>query len=227
MHQGVNSLILFLAWLFCVAACLRDPVEQAAKQRACPFWGCAGDNICLTNTQTCVKPCEKDMDCPEDFACKGFFRDITTISGRGKRFCRKAVHAAGESCDPFENACRRELVCVDDTCRQPCETDGECPPEERCLLRVLSAENLSHDASFLVCVPGVLPVGAPCPVSQEPACVRGATCLQEICRKECKSDADCPEGSSCLGRGFSGWRGRLRANSGGEPDFSYCLAESE
>lgn len=206
-----------------LVACFRDEVEQAAEQAACPWWGCAGDNICLTNTRTCVRPCEGDADCPGGFLCKGFFRDVTTFSGRGRRFCRKAEAGEGMACDQFNRACAGELICVDGLCRRRCEADGACGPANRCLLTVLSSDSLAPGAVYRVCVRATTPVGEPCRPNAEPYCAKGAVCLDELCRRECANDNDCPKGFTCAGRGYSGWRGRLRSSTpGGAPDFRYC-----
>jgi len=204
-------------------ACFRDELEQAAEQAACPWWGCSGDNICLTNTRTCVRPCEQDTDCPADFLCKGYFRDVTTFSGRGRRFCRKAVAAEGTACDQFERACAAELTCVDAVCRRRCEADDDCAKNMRCLLTVLSPDSLAPGAVYQVCVRADLQVGDPCRPNVEPHCGRGGVCLSDTCHRECATDADCPKGFSCSGKGYSGWRGRLRSSTpGGAPDFRYC-----
>jgi len=211
---------LFLALL--LAGCPRDADTQAAEQAACPWWGCAGDNICLTNTRTCVKPCASDEECPADFLCKGYFRDVTAFSGRGQMFCRKAVVREGSSCDQFERACMKDLICVDGACRRRCEQDADCSPKQRCLLSVLSPDSLAPGSVYKVCARATLPLGGPCEANIEPHCERGAVCLFQTCHRECATDADCPKGTTCAGKGYSGWRGKLRSSSGGAPDFRYC-----
>ena len=218
----MRPLLLATLLLLLVSGCAGSSDSQAAGQVSCPWWGCAGDNICLTNTRTCVKPCADDAECPAGFLCKGYFRDVTAFSGRGRMFCRKAAAVEGTTCDQFERACLRDLICVDGTCRRRCENDDGCLPEQRCQLSVLSPDSLSPGAVYKVCVKATLPVDAPCEANVEPHCERGAVCLFEICHQECATDADCPKKTSCSGKGYSGWRGKLRSNAGGAPDFRYC-----
>ncbi|PKN21365.1 MAG: hypothetical protein CVU65_17015 [Deltaproteobacteria bacterium HGW-Deltaproteobacteria-22] len=218
----MRSFLLAILLLTSLPGCPRDDTAQAAAEASCPWWGCAGDNICLTNTRTCVKPCIADEECPAQFLCKGYFRDVTVFSGRGRRFCRKATAAEGTACDQFGKACMKDLICVDGICRRRCEDDDGCDSRSRCLLSVLSPDSLSPGTVYKVCVRATLPVDAPCKPNVEPHCERGAVCLFETCHKECEIDTDCPKGHTCSGKGYSGWRGKLRSNAGGLPDFRYC-----
>ena len=209
--------------LLCIpTACRQDANKQAAAEQPCPWWGCSGNNICLAETGTCVKPCLQDTDCAEGFLCKGFFRDITTFSGRGEQFCRTASIPPGELCTSFGPACEGNAVCVDGVCRPRCTQDDHCPPDWKCHLTVLGADGLSERFSYRVCVRAHLPEGAPCTFSGEPTCDRGLVCMLNICHRTCTIHADCPQGQTCSGQGFHGWRGHLRIHQSNSPDFLFC-----
>lgn len=213
---------LALLMLLSAEACRRDAGAQAAAMEPCPWWGCSGDNVCIQETNTCVKPCVRDDECPDGFACKGHFSDITTFSGQGGGFCRKASIPPGDPCTAFGPACSGEAVCVDGICRPRCDQDDDCPPGWKCHLTVLGAQGLSEAFSYRVCVKTGLPEGAACTVSGDPACDQGLVCMFEVCRRMCTVNSDCPQGQTCSGHGYNGWRGRIRMSRSRTPDFLFC-----
>lgn len=146
------------------------------------------------------------------------------FSGRGGRFCRKASILPGETCTSFGHACEGNAVCVDGVCRPLCTQDDHCPPHWKCHLTVLGADGLSERFSYRVCVQAYLPEGAPCTFSGEPTCDRGLVCMLNTCHRTCTIHADCPQGQTCSGQGFHGWRGRLRINQSNSPDFLFCTS---
>ncbi len=212
-----------LLCLLLTGACRRGADAQAAAMEPCPWWGCAGNNVCLAETNTCVKPCARDDDCPVDFLCKGYFSDITTYSGRGGRFCRKADLPPGSRCTAFGPACAGNMSCVDGICRPPCTLDEDCPDGWKCHITVLGSEEISPAFAYRVCARASLPEHAACTSTGEPTCARGMVCMFEHCQRTCTQDSDCPDGQTCSGRGFDGWQGRLRMMQSRKPDFLFCM----
>lgn len=212
---------LIIVFILQLTSCGNEDAE-VLSQRKCPFWGCSGKNICLKNLDVCVRPCEKDVDCPGDFLCKKYFKDNFTFSGRKGKFCFKATGKLNDFCTRYDQACGRDLACVDGICRRICITDDQCPEDHLCKMEVLSTDSLHPNSNYHVCALATKKTGDKCTNSKEPLCSRDNVCIDSMCRKLCSLDSHCPPETRCTGRGTSGWRGRLRYLSGDEPDFRYC-----
>ncbi len=211
-YHDALKLLLFLSATVIFTSCRGNEWEP------CPPTGCASDLSCLSPGDVCVLKCTSDKNCPKGETCTGWFRDAESFSSRGGRFCKPASRNLGGSCEAPRSGCKPGLQCIDDRCSKMCMTDGDCPADWRCSLSVLVPGR--PDLSPMACARATRGPGDKCGPDMQ--CRRGLECIEGICRQLCTSSRDCPKGQKCRGRGYSGWRGRLRFIRRGSADFHFC-----
>lgn len=216
----MKYLIFIIFFLGC-----RNPHEEAKNMENCPFWGrCSGDNVCLRKSNICVKPCQTHDECPEQFLCKGYFKNNFNFSGRGEKFCKKSILEEGEGCG-LNFSCKLNLTCVDNICRKMCIQDTDCVEDFKCSLEVFSVDSFAAGSTYKVCAKANIPNEGKCDGDKEPYCKRGSICMDNICKKLCEKHKDCLAHERCNGRGFSGWKGRIKIYNGDKPDLKYCVGK--
>ena len=218
------AFIIFLVSFFVLfsISCRKNQDKQAADLDSCPSLGCTGSNICLKPANICVHPCKEDRDCPKSMLCRGYFKNLFRFTGKGGKFCKKAISFEGELCDKLSSGCKKEFECVDNRCRKKCLDDRECKPDERCRLEVLPMDSFSPSDTYKVCAKATLSRGEACMGGSEPFCKRGLVCIESTCKVKCFDDDECPGNEKCRYNGYFGWRGKMRMLNGDDPDFKYC-----
>jgi hypothetical protein len=82
---------------------------------------CDGDQLCMFGA--CGKKCASDGECPENARCLGFAEapgNILAACVLGTLTCK--------------DGCPTGDVCLGNTCRTACAKDGDCFPDQRCML---------------------------------------------------------------------------------------------
>jgi hypothetical protein len=186
-----------LSYGFCSSTCLTSP--QCGTGLVCASLQ-SGSTACVPSSPTGVCPapqCDLDRPCPDGYHCeaKGMCR-----GGGPDESCRLQKYF---SCDSSGDAGYR---CIDEgtemRCRKYCTDQTECAEGLTCL--PLSGTPLK------VCAVAVTPdagtqgamIGS-CEACGAGACEEGYDCFStptsvaSTCHKDCSSDSDCPQESSC------------------------------
>lgn len=160
---------------------------------------CSG-GFCLTDVNTCSKPCASDSDCASTGA---FYEHVCGVAPTGARSCVPPCEAPGYVCvDNVSTSCN---VAPDDQCAEcGCSGAERCEPEVGCMPKRAAGEPCQSDAdcntnncsSFAgVCR---VPVGSACDASNCDICLSGTDF--SYCSRECLGNGACGKGL-CLGSG--------------------------
>jgi hypothetical protein len=106
---------------------------------------------------------------------------------------------SGDECRACsDDDCAAGQRCVQNECRNDCETDADCEGDQVC--RGYQFQ-VGDEGTYCVLVPGELPVGrgrfSPCQTSAECDEAHGFSCLEGECNYECQSHADCVAVGHC------------------------------
>jgi hypothetical protein len=146
---------------------------------------CGGGLVCVF--RRCHQQCNDSVDCP--IGEEGL-HDRCMIGPKPDHYCQ----LADENDCVYNSECPGAQICGrDGECRDECETDKDCVPDQLCVSSSCAlAEELDDEGQLpLASDPGP-PAGTSCTydsecVSFDPAFV----CRAGVCNYECKADVDC------------------------------------